>query len=133
MNILLDTHYLLWSLADSSKLSAKEKEIILSKETDIIISSVSLWEISLKYALNKISFETITIEDILDAITVSGYHLVVLEPKEALSFDTLPVFKHKDPFDRMLIWQSICNSFYFMTRDKNLNQYTTLGLKLIEL
>jgi PIN domain nuclease of toxin-antitoxin system len=133
MNVLLDTHYLLWSLADTSKLTTKEKRIILSKETDIVVSAVSLWEIALKYSLNKLSLKSISLDDIINAIEVSGYHLIALEPNDALSFYALPVLKHKDPFDRMLIWQCICNNYEFMTRDKSLSQYKNLGLKLVEI
>jgi PIN domain nuclease of toxin-antitoxin system len=97
------------------------------------VSAVSLWEISLKYSLSKLSLKSISIDDIINAIEVSGYYLISLEPEEAISFNTLPVLKHKDPFDRMLIWQCICNKYDFMARDKSLNQYKNLGLKLIEI
>lgn len=133
MNILLDTHFLLWSLSDTSKLTTNEKKLILSKETNIIVSTVSLWEISLKYSLKRLKFENISIDDIIDAVKSSGYFLVELTPMEAITFYKLPAFQHKDPFDRMLIWQSIYNQYKLMTRDKKLNQYKNIGLHLVEL
>ena len=64
-------------------------------------------------------------------IEKSGYQLIELKIHEAASFHQLPKFLHKDPFDRMLIWQAIQNRFSFMSVDKGLKSYQKLGLKMV--
>jgi len=134
MKILLDTHYLLWALIDSKKLKKREKQIILDEKNDIFISTISFWEISLKYSIGKLIFENIKIDDIIPAIKKSGYNILPFNEYEAISFYKLGQLKNKDPFDRMLIWQAIKNNLYFLTSDKKIQNDIAerkLNLKLI--
>ena len=62
-NYLLDTHYLLWALADTKKLSKEIKDIIVDPDNTIIVSSISFWEISLKYSLKKLTITGFTPEE----------------------------------------------------------------------
>ncbi len=132
MKILLDTHYLIWSLTDTKKISKKNKAIIISDKNDIFISTLSLWEISLKYSINKLEFKNITIDDFLPAIKKSGFNILPFDEEQAVSFYKLPKLKNKDPFDRMIIWQSIKNDIYLLSADKELkNECRALNLKMM--
>lgn len=131
MNVLIDTHILLWALADTKKLGRKEKEIILSEDTTVYVSAISLWEISLKYSIGKLKIASLPLQSIIQAIEQSGYNIITLTAAEAIGFYQLPKTAHTDPFDRMLVWQAICNQYYFMTRDNKLKFYTKFGLQLI--
>jgi len=131
MNILIDTHILLWSLFDQNSLKKKQREILLNKENDIFVSIISLWEISLKHGLGKLEIPDLKIDKIIPAISESGFELLDLSPSEAISFHNLPKLKNKDPFDRMLIWQSISNNYHFMTQDKKIAEYQKYGLHII--
>lgn len=131
MNILLDSHILIWTLLQPSKLTSKQKEIILNPENSIFVSSISIWEISLKYSIGKLSLGKTTPEDILTASEESGFNLIDLEGNVASTFHNLPNIKHKDPFDRMLIWQCIQKKYHLMTNDKDFSAYKEFGLKIV--
>ena len=131
MNILVDTHILLWALAQPKKLKPMERRALLAPDAVIFVSTVSLWEISLKYQLGKIRIQPFDIDVIMTGIQRSGYSVVTVSADEAISFCRLPHLANTDPFDRLLMWQAICNHYYFMSRDSNVELYKKFGLKLI--
>jgi PIN domain nuclease of toxin-antitoxin system len=128
---LLDTHTLLWAMLEPESLSAPHQKLFLDPRKKKIISTISVWEISLKYALGKLSLGGHTPEEFLKAAQEFG--LVVVAPKTNVlaSFCRLkPIAGHKDPFDRMLIWQAICSDLMLLTYDKKIPKYTLQGLQL---
>ena len=131
MNVVIDTHILLWSLFDQDILKKKQREILLNEENDIFVSVISLCEISLKYGLDKLKIPDLKIVKIIPAIIESGFELLDLSPSEAISFHNLPRLKNEDPFDRMLIWQTISNNYQFVTQDKKIEEYQEYGLQII--
>jgi PIN domain nuclease of toxin-antitoxin system len=104
MNYLLASYALLWSIIDPQKLSSKARKIIENPEHTILVSAVSIWEISLKYALGKLDLWGITPNEILGLIEETGFELISLVPEESASYCYLEASWHRDPFDRMLIW-----------------------------
>lgn len=131
MNILLDTHFLLWVLLDQSRLRPTERTSILDSNNTIYVSTVSFWEISLKYALGKISFKEVMPEDLLPATVQSGFTVIELDGTDAGTFYQLPRLEHSDPFDRMLVWQAIQRRFHLLSRDRALEEYKKFGLQII--
>ena len=132
MNILVDTHYLIWILNNPDKINTKIKKLLQSDTNNIYASSINFWEISLKSTLGKISLKNISLEKVYKSTMESNITILNLTPQEAISFYKLPLTKHQDPFDRMLIWQAIYNNYFFLTEDKYIkNNYTKFGLKLI--
>ena len=75
MKILVDTNILLWILFDDSKLKKNEIALINNSENEIIISGISLFEISLKYSLNKLELFNLTPEQIPDLLLANGYEI----------------------------------------------------------
>ena len=132
MRYLLDTHYLLWALADTKKLSKKIKEIITSPENQIIISTISFWEISLKSSLGKLTITGFSTEDLPDACEQMGFNIEPLSATDSSTYHQLKATFHKDPFDRMLIWQAICNDFTLISADINVKKYASEGLRILE-
>src|SRR3989344_5971776 len=130
MNILIDTHILLWSLFSPLKLSRGKREALLDPKNSIYVSVISLWEISLKYSIGKLQIRGAKIEKLGKAIEQTGFEILSLSSKEALDFYMLPKHKNKDPFDRMLIWQCISNDYYLMSQDLGIPDYKKHGLKL---
>ena len=131
MNLLLDTHTLLWALFTPELLSSKARDALESPENDILASSISLWEISLKFSLGKLTLASITPTELPDVIEQTGFKLIEPTVEEYAGFYQLPRTSHKDPFDRMLIWQAIQNNFTLITKDGQLDDYTTIGLKTL--
>ncbi len=131
MKIIIDTHYLLWVLFDTKKLKEKEKTILTDTENEIFVSSISLWEISLKYSIGKLELNNISPSELTEAIKKTGFKLIELTGYDASNFHLLPKIGNSDPFDRMLIWQAINRKYCFLSRDKNIISFKNLGLKII--
>ncbi|PJE46510.1 MAG: PIN domain nuclease [Sediminibacterium sp.] len=130
-NYLLDTHYLLWTLVDTKKLSKKIKDIIVDPDNTIIVSSISFWEISLKYSLRKLTITGFTPEELPQACAEMGFLIEPLSPIDSSSYHQLYPAYHKDPFDKMLIWQAMSNQYTLISNDETVAKYKSLGLRII--
>ncbi|GHV86517.1 twitching motility protein PilT [Spirochaetia bacterium] len=132
MKVLLDSHTLLWSIGKSDELSKRALVELKDINNDILISAISLWEIALKYSIGKLIIEKIDIQNIPEYCIRMGYTLIPLDPIEALNSLQLPFKeKHKDPFDRMLIYQCIRNGYTLLSKDRKFEYYKEDGLKYI--
>jgi len=127
---LLDTHILLWSFLDTGKLSENSKSILLDENNDIYYSPISLWEISIKYGLKKLSLNGGSPEDFFLEVTGSFYMCKQINNDDLITSYKLPIY-HKDPFDRLLIWQAIRNDFILLSTDRSMESYKNEGLKVI--
>lgn len=132
MNILIDTNILLWVLFDSKSLNEKEISVIEDENNQIFVSSISIFEISLKYSINKLELVNVTPDQIPDLLINNGYMIEDIRYESFSSFYKLPFLdKHKDPFDRIIIWEAIKKDFYLLSRDEEFEKYKKHGLKLI--
>ena len=130
MKYLLDTHYLLWSVMDSMRISKKLKNVLTDPGNDIIVSAVSFWEISLKASLGKLELKNIEAEALPAICETMGFTIVSLQAGVCSSYSQLKATYHKDPFDRMLIWMAIINDYTLVTIDENVMKHKSEGLKL---
>ena len=132
-SFLIDTHILLWTITEPDKLGSEVISILENKNNNILVSSISYWEISIKMALGKFSLLNLSVEDIFQASKYIGFIHIPVLPEETSTFYKLPIqSNHKDPFDRMLIWQAIYNNLAFISRDESLKKYIEHGLNLIQ-
>lgn len=131
MRLLLDTHTLLWALLDTKNIPGDLTSLIADPGHEVFISAVSFWEISLKHALGKLKLNKIAPETLIHKAVESGFDLLPLDPIDAASFAALPKLKHKDPFDRMLVWQAIRGSYTLVSKDKDMRAYEKVGLRVI--
>ncbi len=131
MNYLIDTHTFLWAALSPEKLSLNARTTILDPANDIFVSVVTFWEVSLKFALGKIELQGMTPEDLPNAATQMGFEVLSLAPEDAASFYRLPRLPHKDPFDRMLIWQAIRGDLTLISKDSGFVSYQEHGLRLL--
>ena len=130
MKILLDTHYLLWAFIDTSKISKSVYNKLLSDENEIFYSQASLWEISIKYNMVKLSLKGMCPEEFYKEVENSFFKCRPFKNDELISFYNLPI-EHKDPFDRIMIWQSIKSDYYFLSVDTQVIKYKKYGLKIL--
>jgi len=131
MKYLVDTHYILWSLFEPEKIKSEILDIYNNNEDEKYISGINLWEISLKYSLGKLELNGLNPEEVADAALESGYHIVDLDYKVFASYYKLPKKDdHRDPFDRLLIWQAIQSGYTLITKDSKIEQYIPDGLKV---
>jgi PIN domain nuclease of toxin-antitoxin system len=130
MTYLLDTHSFLWAIFSPDKLSKSARETIKDRENEIAVSVVTFWEISLKYALGKLDLVSIKPEDLPGAAEKAGIDILQITPQEAASFHNLPRLTHKDPFDRLIIWQAIQRNMPLISKDREFKDYRKFGLKI---
>ena len=119
MRLLLDTHALLWWLADNAQLGPGARDLIGDPANDILVSVVSLWEIQVKVRAGKLDAD---LRDILEAISAQGFELLPVAPAHLLGLADLPTH-HKDPFDHLLIAQAIAEAVIFMSADRHAADY----------
>lgn len=118
MKIIIDTHIFLWSLSDPSRI-AEQKVRELELPTNIIyVSSITIAELMIKASIGKLQINF----DPVDLALQSGFELLDFSGRDALLLKNLP-FHHRDPFDRMLISQSITTKYPLMTDDSNIKLY----------
>lgn len=132
MTYLVDTHIIIWALFEPDRLSNDIKQI-LENDTDLkAVSGISLWEISLKYSLGKLELSELNPDQVLEAIRESGFEVLELSSELMASYYQLPKREdHRDPFDRMLVWQSIALGYTLISHDSKIKQYVPSGLRLI--
>ncbi len=128
---LLDTHSFLWTVFNSKNLGSQARSIILDLDHVIYISSITFWEISLKFSTGKLNLENCTPEQLVSIAQQLNFKTLLLSPDESATFYRLPKQEHKDPFDRMLIWQAISNDLILISKDSKFESYREYGLKTV--
>ena len=132
MIYLLDTHTFIWAALKTDKLSENCKQIISNRDNAICVSTISFWEIALKTGMGKFSFKNIDINKFPKLAREMDFTVVDMQEDEAITFHKLPLKEnHKDPFDRMLIWQAITKNMTMLSKDVFFAQYKKDGLKLV--
>ena len=118
MRLLVDTHLLLWWLA-GRPVSRRAGELIRDPANVLYASAASLWEVAVKSSLGKIEVEP---GALLDALGKNGFEPMAVSWRHAARVAELPMH-HRDPFDRMLVAQSLSESVPLLTGDKALAAY----------
>ena len=122
MNILLDTHFIIWLASDPGRLREHEREVLSKDSNCIIASAVSIWEIRLKWASAYASGERKGIVDPIEALALvnsAGMSLLMLDAQTAATPLLVPI-AHKDPFDELLLVQAQQSGARLLTRDRTL-------------
>lgn len=119
MRLLLDTHVLLWWLADDRKLSKDARTIIANTNHQVLISAATVWEVAIKAALRRIDIE---LDDLEEAILKSGFEPLPIAVQHAVRVGRLPGI-HRDPFDRMLVAQASIEELRLVTHDRVFERY----------
>jgi PIN domain nuclease of toxin-antitoxin system len=117
MRLLLDTHALLWWLADEG-LSTQARDAIADPANFVAVSAASAWEISIKKALGKLAVP----DDLEKQLKSGGFAALPISIAHAVAAGTL-VRHHEDPFDRMLIAQALAEGLTIVTRDRRFTDY----------
>jgi PIN domain nuclease of toxin-antitoxin system len=126
MKYLLDTHILLWSLNEPSKLNRKTQKLISNTNNIVFVSTSTLWELQIKKSIGKISLP----DNFSLLLEQGGYELLDIKVEHINKLNEIPLI-HKDPFDRMLIAQSICENTTLITSDSEIIKYELKGFKNI--
>jgi PIN domain nuclease of toxin-antitoxin system len=117
VNLLLDTHVILWWLTDDPTLSNDLKDRI-DHEPGFCLSPATIWEVAIKQAIGKLGKPA----DLPERIRASGLQEIAITSEHALVAGRLPMI-HRDPFDRMLVAQAQCEGLAVVTRDADISKY----------
>ena len=131
MSILIDTHIFLWALFSPQKLSSEIQEALI-KADRVWVSSISFWEVSLKYGLGKLELQGLKPEDLPKAAQISGFKVLECDAQLFASSHQLENIGHKDPFDRLIIHTAIQNQLTLISEDTAFADYVSQGLKLFK-
>jgi PIN domain nuclease of toxin-antitoxin system len=121
MKLLLDTHLLLWAAGQPEKLSTAACALINDPNNELLFSAASLWEITIKTGLGRDDFRVdprVLRRGLLD----NAYIELPITSEHAVVTDNLPLL-HKDPFDRILVAQSLVEGLILLTSDTLVSQY----------
>lgn len=125
MRLLLDTHILLWALAEPKKLPRPVRARLEDPETEVLFSAASIWEIAIKSQVKRVSFAARPTE-IAETAAASGFTELPVRAAAAALVAQLPMH-HRDPFDRLLIAQAMAEPARFCTVDGALAPYSNLA------
>ena len=128
MRILLDTQCWLWWIASPERLSAKAEELLRDGANEIFFSSASAWEITIKYAIGKLALPEAPQEFVPKRLARDRIHDLAVTTPHALQVAALPPH-HRDPFDRLLVAQSVLEGIPLMSANPRLRDY---DVELIE-
>ena len=118
MRLLLDTHALLWAMAEPDQLTERARDMIRDGRNEVLVSAASVWEIAIKRALGRLTAP----EGLGAAISAAGFDALPISFEHAELAGSLPTHHH-DPFDRMLIAQAQLESLTIVTRDNRFPKY----------
>jgi PIN domain nuclease of toxin-antitoxin system len=121
MKLLLDTHLLLWAAGNPDRLPAAARRLLDDLQNELIFSSASLWEVAIKHGLGRGDFR-VDARLLRRGLLDNGYGELPITSEHAVALDSLPSI-HKDPFDRILIAQSMVEGVTLLTADPLVAQY----------
>lgn len=121
MKLLLDTHLLLWAAGEPDKLPPAALAEIENADNDLTFSAASLWEIAIKRGLGRADF-TVDAGLLRRGLIDNGYYELPITSEHAITVEGLPAI-HEDPFDRILIAQSIVEGIILLTVDDLVARY----------
>lgn len=121
MKLLLDTHLLLWAAGNSTRLPALAHELLAAPENDLLFSAASLWEVAIKAGLGRSDF-CVDPRLLRRGLLEAGYQELPVDGQHAVAIASLPSI-HRDPFDRLLVAQSIVEGITLLTSDSLVAQY----------
>ncbi len=121
MNLLLDTHLLLWTAGEPQRLSPKVRALLLDPAHQPVFSAASLWEIGIKRSLGRTDFD-VDPRRLWRMLLANGYQELPITTEHTLAVGELPPL-HKDPFDRILIAQARVEGLQLLTVDTVVAQY----------
>ena len=122
MQLLIDTHILIWFLEGNNVLSTQRQKLLTASQNEVFVSIASLWELSIKISLGKITLSK-SLFQIIQQLGVENIEILPISPQHVLQVETMP-FHHRDPFDRIIIAQAQIEGLTLMSDDSEFVNYS---------
>jgi len=123
MNILLDTHAFLWFVWDDEHLSQTAKDAITDPNNRKLVSAAGVWEIAIKVSLQKLDLGMPYLPFMQSQLAINLFEILSLTLEHGAEVSRLP-FHHRDPFDRLMIAQSMCEQIPIVSADPAFDAYS---------
>lgn len=124
MKILLDTHAFLWAITEDAQLSLRAREIFTARTSELFLSVASIWEILIKVQLRKLPLTKPVVPFLREQLANNKIHVLHIVLDHVARLEDLPVH-HRDPFDRILVAQSLEEGWPLLSADPLLARYPT--------
>lgn len=121
MNLLLDTHAFIWMDRQPDKLPARTYEACRNADNNLFLSVVSVWEMQIKVSLGKLQFSR-PLRHVVEEQCANGVMILPVKPSHLWKLSELPTL-HNDPFDRLLIAQSLDEDLHLISNDAAVRSY----------
>ncbi|MEK6480577.1 type II toxin-antitoxin system VapC family toxin [Catalinimonas sp. 4WD22] len=121
MNLLVDTHAVIWFITEDDQLPINVKKLIEDATNTCFVSIASLWEMGIKYSLGKLDLKA-DLKRIFELIDQSGLTILPITPTHILTNSSLN-FHHRDPFDRLIIAQAKSEGLTLISKDDEFKDY----------
>jgi PIN domain nuclease of toxin-antitoxin system len=128
VNLLLDTHLLLWAAGQPERLPAEARLLLLDAGNSLAFSAASLWEVAIKSGLDRADFR-VDPRRLWRMLLLNGYRELPVTGEHAVAVQALPPL-HRDPFDRVLIAQARTEGLLLLTADEAVAAYGD-GVRLV--
>lgn len=122
MRLLLDTHTFIWYVTDNPRLSAHVKLLIEDENNEKLVSIASIWEMAIKHSIGRLNFSLPFMEFVRQQLTVSNIGLLEINLQHIEVVASLPLH-HRDPFDRLIIAQSMAEQIPILSVDAIFDAY----------
>ena len=122
MNLLIDTHIVIWFYQTDARMSATALTLIQDPANSTFVSAASHWEIAVKISTGKLKLAESFPDFVQHAIADNGFTILPIEPRHTAQLIALP-FHHRDPFDRMIVAQAIVEKMPVISVDPVLDSY----------
>jgi PIN domain nuclease of toxin-antitoxin system len=124
VNLLLDTHVLLWALTDDARLRPA-RDALLDGRNRVVVSAASAWEMAIKASLGRLAAP----DDLAEQLEAASFEVLDVTVEHAMHVATLPAH-HGDPFDRILISQAVVERLTLVSADRTLARYEVALLQI---
>ena len=121
MNLLLDSHTVIWALTAPQNLSAKAKRELSKADNELLVSMASLYELTIKMNIGKFVYKG-GLKELFTDLDAAKYSILPIEKKHLLEYSKLPMH-HRDPFDRLIIAQAKSDKLTVVSKDEHFKKY----------
>ena len=123
MKLLLDTHAFLWAISGDPRLSEKAEQLFVTGRNELYFSVASVWEVLTKVQIGKLPLPSPVGRYLSDQLARNSVYVLPVQLEHVLRLETLPLH-HRDPFDRILVAQSLHEDLPILTADPLLKKYS---------
>ncbi|RDB04465.1 type II toxin-antitoxin system VapC family toxin [Runella aurantiaca] len=124
MDILIDTHILIWFQEGNEQLDNNRLSLLTDTENQIFVSQISLMELAIKYKLNKLPAFIVDVATVIRQIKIDDFSILPIKDSHVVNYQNIPLYdSHRDPFDRFLVAIAQSKNLALMTSDSKFEHY----------